>query len=102
MFGSSSTRAVLAVLLAVFEVAGTIHLLTPKGIVLAVCIGIGMGYSLLAFAASGNEFGKWFCIVFSFAVGAIFFEPWNTGLPQDWLFAFVPPVVNATIINTFK
>jgi len=101
-FGSSSTRAVLAVLLAVFEVAGTIHLLTPKGLLLAVPVGVAMGYSLLAFASAGNAFGKWFCIVFSFAVGAIFFEPWATGLPQDWLFAFVPPVVNAIIVNSFN
>lgn len=101
-FGSSSTRAFLAVLLAFFEIAGTIHLLEPKGLAMAIPVGIAMGFSLLAFASSENDFGKWFCIVFSFAVGLIYFEPWNTGLPQDWLFAFVPPTVNATIINSFS
>ena len=102
LFGSSTTRAILAVLLAAFEIAGTIHLLAPKGYLLAVPVGVAMGYSLLAFASAGNFWGKWFCILFSFAVGAIFFEPWATGLPQDWLFAFVPPVVNALIVNSFN
>lgn len=101
-FGSASTRAFLAVLLAFFEIAGTIHLLEPKGLFMAVPVGLAMGFSLLAFASSENEFGKWFCILFSFAVGLIYFEPWNTGLPQDWIFSFVPPTVNATIINSFR
>lgn len=101
-FGSPSTRAFLAVLLAFFEMAGSIHLLWPKGALLAVPVGVAMGFSLLAFASSDNEIGKWVCIIFSFAVGIIYFAPWSTGLPGDWLFAFVPPVINATIINSFK
>lgn len=101
-FGSSQTRAILAVLLAVFEVAGTIHLLAPKGLLMAVPVGIAMGYSLLAFASSDNTAGKGVCILFSFAIGALYFEPWNTLLWQDVLFALFPPIVNATIINSFN
>lgn len=101
-FGSSQTRAILAVLLAVFEVAGAIHLLSPKGLLMAVPVGVAMGYSLLAFASSDNKPGKWVCILFSFAIGALYFEPWNTRLWQDVLFALFPPIVNATIINSFN
>ena len=101
LLGSANARVAVAVLLAAFELVGTITLLAPKGKELAYPVGIAMACALLVFTASNNKPGQWFCIVYAFVLGGLYFGI----LPSywtNWLFAFVPPTVTAIIVNSFN
>lgn len=101
LLGSSNARVAVAVLLAAFELVGTVTLLAPKGKELAYPVGIAMACALLVFTASNNKPGQWFCIGYAFVLGGLYFGI----LPSDltnWLFAFVPPTVTAIIVNSFN
>ena len=100
--GNPSSGAFLALLLAAFEVVGVLTLLLPKGLFLAIPAAIAIGFALLHFTAAENKLGRWFSVVFALCIGLFFFKPWQYGeLHQDWLFAVVPPVLQA-IITTKK
>jgi cation transport ATPase len=101
LLGSSNARATLAFVLASFEFVGTMELLKPKGLQLAIPVAFAMAFALLVFTASENRFGQWFCIAFAFVLGAIYFAILPLWL-SDWLFAFVPPSVAAILVNSFN
>ena len=99
--GKPVTRVILMFALASFEFAGTFDLLLHKGFWLALPVALAMSFALLVFTATENRAGQVFCIAFALVLGAIYFEI----LPRiyaDYVFAFVPPIVTAIIVNSFS